>query len=259
MLNNPPLIIAHRGASAVAPENTLIAFRRAIEIGVDGIEFDVTFTSDSIPVIFHDYDLRRIARISAPISKMSYRDIEKIDIGEWFNKRFPAKASNEFLSQRIPRLDEALQFFGSYAGKIYMEIKSQGEVSESQLEKILCITEASSLKENVVFKSFELSTLTKLRILHSQCKTAALFSPTVSLLRSRDRMLKLAKAFDVDEISLHHSLINKNLVANAKRDGFNVVVWTVNRPSWLVRACKLGIHAVITDDPLKFKQLKTKI
>jgi glycerophosphoryl diester phosphodiesterase len=72
-------------------------------------------------------------------------------------------------------------------------------------------------------------------------------------------MLKLAKAFDVDEISLHHSLINKNLVANAKRDGFNVVVWTVNRPSWLVRACKLGIHAVITDDPLKFKQLKTKI
>ena len=87
--NDLPLIIAHRGASALAPENTLAAFRKAIEDGAEGIEFDVRLSKDGKAVVFHDADLKRIAGRDEKIIDLSFAELQKIDMGTWFNRVFP--------------------------------------------------------------------------------------------------------------------------------------------------------------------------
>jgi len=79
-----PLIIGHRGASAVAPENTMAAFREAIAAGCDGIEFDVRLTRDGVPVIIHDSTLRRTAGLAARVADLTWAELEQVDVGSWF-------------------------------------------------------------------------------------------------------------------------------------------------------------------------------
>ncbi|HEY5402272.1 MAG TPA: glycerophosphodiester phosphodiesterase family protein, partial [Pyrinomonadaceae bacterium] len=81
-----PLIIGHRGASAVTPENTLGAFRKAIEVGADGIEFDVRLTRDGMPVVIHDDNLRRTGGRPDLIRSVSLADLTQVDVGSWFTR-----------------------------------------------------------------------------------------------------------------------------------------------------------------------------
>ena len=83
-----PLIIGHRGASAVAPENTMAAFREAIAVGADGIEFDVRLARDGVPVVIHDSTLRRTGGLNKRVADLSAEEISKIDVGSWFAPRF---------------------------------------------------------------------------------------------------------------------------------------------------------------------------
>src|SRR5215208_2524413 len=83
-----PLIIGHRGASAVAPENTMAAFREAIATGADGIEFDVRLTRDGVPVIIHDSTLRRTGGLQRRVSDLAASELEQVDVGSWFAPAF---------------------------------------------------------------------------------------------------------------------------------------------------------------------------
>ncbi len=82
-----PLIIAHRGASAIAPENTLAAFRRAIDDGAEGIEFDVRLTKDGVPVVLHDAQLNRVGRCEGRVIDFTSKQLQKLDVGSWFNEK----------------------------------------------------------------------------------------------------------------------------------------------------------------------------
>ncbi len=88
-INTFPETIAHRGASSNAPENTRVAFQKAIDDGAEGLEFDVRLTKDGVPVVFHDASLRRIAQINYKISELTIAELRRIDIGSWFNARNP--------------------------------------------------------------------------------------------------------------------------------------------------------------------------
>ena len=116
-----PLIIAHRGASAFAPENTLAAFRRAIDDHADGIEFDVRLSKDHIPVVFHDADLRRLANIKNRVADFTAAELGEIDVGSWFNKAFPKRADSRFSDEKIPTFANLLKFLSDYKGSIYVE------------------------------------------------------------------------------------------------------------------------------------------
>src|SRR6185369_3234163 len=100
---NSPLIIGHRGASAVAPENTMAAFREAIAAGADGIEFDVRLTRDRVPVVIHDSTLHRTAALPQRIAELSLSDLKSVDVGSWFarKKNLPLGA---FANETIPSL-----------------------------------------------------------------------------------------------------------------------------------------------------------
>src|SRR5215213_6660771 len=127
-----PLIIAHRGASALAPENTFAAFRRAIADGAEGIEFDVRLTKDGTPVVFHDATLARLTTRKNLVSNLTTEELQKIDVGSWFTRRGANHSGDDFSGETIPTLDGLLDFLKDYKGLIYIELKCR----ESETEKI---------------------------------------------------------------------------------------------------------------------------
>src|SRR5687767_5965470 len=104
-----PLIIAHRGASAHAPENTLAAFQAAIEGGADGIEFDLQLAKDGVPVVIHDDDLKGTASRDQRVRDLTSRQLGKIDVGSWFNATHPKRARPEFAHETVPTLARTLK------------------------------------------------------------------------------------------------------------------------------------------------------
>lgn len=205
-------------------------------------------------MVFHDETLKRIAGVPTRISDLRYEELRKVNLGSWFNKRFPSRASEDLLSETIPTLEEVLSILENYKGKVYLEIKSDRKTDNSLfIEKIGEAIEKYRFSLQIVLKSFELQIIKNIRRFIKEVRTSALFAPRVRLSNSsRKEILELADEAEVDEISIHFLLATKSLVANAKRRGFGVAVWTVNHPVWLRRAMKTGIDAIITDNPSKF-------
>jgi glycerophosphoryl diester phosphodiesterase len=124
-----PLIIAHRGSSSVAPENTLAAFAQAIADGADGIEFDVQLAKDGIPVVIHDANLRRTARRREAIKSLTSTELASIDVGSWFNRKYPRRAKPAYANEYIPTLDQVFSLVKQYRKKcvrVYVELKTAG-------------------------------------------------------------------------------------------------------------------------------------
>src|SRR5215467_1491294 len=118
---NTPLIIGHRGASAVAPENTMAAFREATAVGADGIEFDVRLTGDGVPVVIHDSTLRRTGGLQHRVADLTSAEIAKVDVGSWF--------AESFTDETVPSLAELFTLFDTNDSTLYLEMKcdSSGE------------------------------------------------------------------------------------------------------------------------------------
>lgn len=221
----PPLIIAHRGASAVAPENTIAAFEAAIQAGADGIEFDVRLTRDGVPVVIHDETLYRTVGVRGRVADMTFGQLSQFD---------------------IPSLTQLFELVQSNSMLLYLEIKSQ----ESQLADECCrLVEEHRLKDRVIFECFQHSVLETIKKIDATFKTAALFQPPASFI------IKRARAIGADEIALHHRLANKRLLKEAKLAGFKIVVWTVDDPTWVRHAQEIGVHALITNNPSALIQL----
>ena len=245
-----PLIIAHRGASAHAPENTFAAFQEAIRVGADGIEFDVRLAKDDVPVVFHDEDLKRIAGRPEKISDLTSAELAAIDIGSWFNRAFPRRARAEFSNERIRTLAETLEFLSGFSGRIYVELKCT-TADAVPLSKAVCTLICDSpLLPQVIVKSF---TLPAIPVVHSSCptvRTAALFEPTAgTVLNKQKNIIDLATHFGAEELSLHFSLATRRLTTLATRLNMPITIWTVDKPRWLTKAEAMGIRALITNDP----------
>ena len=118
-----PLIIAHRGASKHAPENTFAAFKRAVEAGADGIELDVRLAKDGVAVVFHDSSLKRIAGRKGKIAHYTSTELGTLDAGSWFNRHAPKLADPEYKNESVPTLAETLEFLKGFKGLIYIELK----------------------------------------------------------------------------------------------------------------------------------------
>ena len=110
-MSKSPLIIGHRGASAHAPENTLAAFRVALDAGADGVEFDVQLSKDGVPVVIHDDTLERTGLRVGSVSDLTAKKLGKIDVGSWFNKKFPKRVKPEFAKETIPTSGSGFESF----------------------------------------------------------------------------------------------------------------------------------------------------
>lgn len=256
-----PLIIAHRGASELAPENTIAAFQKAIEDNAEGIEFDVQFSKDKIPMVFHDQDLKRIAERDELVKNLTSSELQKVNAGSWFNKLNPEKANEKFADERISTLQQTFEFLKSYKGKIYVELKDESVKDLKVYAKAVCnVIKHSQLLPQMIVKSFNLDLLPLIKKYCSDAKTAALFSPTVMiLLRKEKRLINIAKELEVDGLSLHFSLVTKNLMRKAKKQNLKVAIWTVDNPRWVKRGLKLEINHIITNNPARLLAKRKEI
>jgi glycerophosphoryl diester phosphodiesterase len=238
------LIIGHRGASAVAPENTMAAFREALAVGADGIEFDVRLTRDGVPVVIHDSTLRRTGGLPRRVAELTWDEISKVDVGSWFGK--------SFANETVPSLAELFRLFQSNNSTLYLEMKSDAVADQRPLaEACVRAIEEHSLQERVVVECFQLPAIKILKEFNPEIKTVALFEPSFTnpSVLSDQRIINQAIEVGAAALALHHRLARKSLVEKAKAAGLHVAVWTVDDPAWIDRAQAIGIDALITNDP----------
>ena len=229
----------------------MAAFRKAIESGADGIEFDVRLSRDGLPVVIHDDTLRRTASRPERIADLNAEDLRKVNVGNWFsNSR--GLDTDEFHDETLPTLQQLLDEFSANNALLYLELKCATR-QVSQIAAVTCrMLENHSARERVIIECFDLSAIEEVKRIAPEIRTAALFEPNLrnprSLLSGR-ALVERAKAVGANEIALHYRLANKKTVEAAREAGLKVIVWTVDDPNWLARAREYGIDGLITNDP----------
>ncbi|HEY6332887.1 MAG TPA: glycerophosphodiester phosphodiesterase family protein, partial [Blastocatellia bacterium] len=166
-----PLVIAHRGASAIAPENTLRSFKLAVLLGADGIELDVHLSADGQPVVIHDRRLDRTTNASGPVSRLTADQLGKLDAGSWFGRRLALRPrvkarvvstlesigalDPEPDDEHIPTLEDVLTVLdGAGLKRVYIELKGVPETRAILLDRTLALIRAFDLKTSATVLSF---------------------------------------------------------------------------------------------------------
>jgi glycerophosphoryl diester phosphodiesterase len=251
-----PLIIAHRGSSAVAPENTLAAFAQAIDDGADGIEFDVQLASDGVPVVIHDANLRRTAYCRDTIKNMTSTDLASIDVGSWFNWKYPRRAKPAYANERVPTLERVFRLVASkarsdFACYVELKIDRRETTCEELVESVLNSIDAHRLSHNTAIVSFNLAALGYAKLRKPSIRTGALFEPIALTPKRKCTLVERAIECGATEILLHRLMARRGMVELALKSGLTPAVWTVDDPRWVQRAERLGIHSLITNTPAK--------
>lgn len=252
---NSPLIIGHRGASAVAPENTLAAFARTLDAGADGVELDVRLARDGVPVVIHDATLKRTGLRDGAVGRMTSSELAAIDAGTWFNREHPALSNDDYAREGVPTLERVFQLvIGRDSSKplfIYVELKTDNKACDELVRSVVNLVNRYKFKARVVIVSLDLSALTKTKLVDSTIRTGALFAPRqgARLSLQAEDIITAAAACGADEILLHRLIARPKLVQAAISRDLPVAVWTVDDPVWIQRADKLGVSSLITNDP----------
>ena len=249
-----PLIIGHRGASAVAPENTLAAFRQALSVGADGIELDVRLSRDGVPVVIHDATLRRTGLIAGSIRRINSKELSEADVGTWFNRANPKFARSEYAKERVPTLPEVFELCREKPAKIYVEMKSEKvDVAAELAHSVADLVKAFKFQDRVIVLSFDLAAIATAKRFDSSIRTGALFGSTrISRRNWRENLLAAAVDCGANELLLNRLLARRRLIEKAHDAELRVVVWTVDDGKWVERARLLRLHALITNHPAKF-------
>ena len=251
-----PLIIGHRGAAAVAPENTLVSFGRALDDGAAGVELDVRLASDGIPVVIHDAILRRTGLREGVVARMTSVELRKIEVGVWFDHAYPKIARAEHHQQFLPTLDQAFNFFKNHPARpemIYVEMKTD-RAEDSYIDlagSVVQLVNDHNLRSRVIVVSFNLKAIAQIKTIDPSILTGALFEPrrnTVKIIRKHP-IITAALECGADQLLLHRLIATRRIVDLATESNLRSVVWTIDDPEWMRRAASFGIHAVITNNP----------
>jgi glycerophosphoryl diester phosphodiesterase len=228
------LNIAHRGASALAPENTIAAFEKAVELGADVIELDLHMSQDGELVVIHDDTLDRTTDGSGPVRERSLGELMRLDAGRWFGEGFAG--------QRIPRLDEVLDRF---AGKVplALEIKAGSTFFPGIEEKVISALRERAAIDHAAVASFDHYALRRLKEIEPTIRTAAL------LVGRPVSLSALAGPAKADGLALEASFVTKTEVEACRAAGLQLVVWVVNDPAQMRHFIRLGVDGIITDRP----------
>lgn len=228
-------VLGHRGARASAPENTLVSFRLAKELGADGVEFDVTMSKDAVPVVIHDNTLERTTNGKGLVSNYSARELSKLNA---------TKLATGFLEEGVPSLSEALQSFPD-GFIVNIELKNPGLFTKFQFaEKVLSIALPHERRLIIIFSSFDGEILCMLRNLKPSLIISLLLSPREKHWPSS---LSYWRHIKPDALHVPPILVNRIMVFMAKKANLPLSVWTVNDPEKVRRYFKQGISGVFTD------------
>lgn len=230
-------LIAHRGASGYAPENTRAAFRIALEMGAAALELDVRETSDCRLVVLHDESLKRTAGLKALVGEVPYPQVAALDAGSWFDRRFAG--------ERIPLLEQVLDLA---AGRCEMQVEVKlGRYKPGMERRLLDLLRRTGWMKAAVLSSFSPPILRKLRELDQRLRLGYLVLG--GPLAIPGKHVAEAKSIRCESLHLSTSQANTRWLRLAREAGMQTLVYTVNRPEDLARFETLGVDAVFTNYP----------
>ncbi len=232
-----PLIIAHRGASALAPENTMAAFQLAHTLGADGIELDVMLSKDEELVVIHDATVDRTTNGSGRVNEIKWRTLRELDAGRSF--------SVQYQGERLPSLAEVYEHFGKKL-LINVELKNYASPFDQLTQKVIKLTVDFGLVDSVILSSFNPLNLSraKRQMKKIQCGLLTFPASAGALLRGA-----VGRIFPYDALHPYCSDVDERLIRRMHALGRKVNVWTVDDPDQLRRLRDLGADAVICNDP----------
>ncbi len=255
-MDKKPLIIGHRGARKYAPENTISSFRKAVELELDGVEFDVISTSDGVPVVCHDNNLQRLSGRHIHVDRTPYSELKHIDVGSHFNQYFAGES--------IPTLEDALKtlvncemlpghkrplcqkFF------INIELKEQSHQPQDFIANVVDVIDRYRNRAQISVSSFSRAMLFKTGNRAPHIDRALLIRPKIFYVIDA---VFFANILGVRGINPHVTNLNRRLVNYAHSRKMSVMAWTINDAAQVKKALDVGSDGIITDDPLFVKEV----
>lgn len=234
-----PVVMAHRGASAHAPENTLAAFKLAVAHGADGIELDAKLSADGQVVVIHDQKVDRTTGQPGVVRQMTLQQLKRLDAGSFFDA--------VFAREQIPTLEEVFVAVGSQV-LINVEITNYASPMDELPDKIADLVARYGLQEHILFSSFHPLNLLRIRRRLPECPAALLTLPGAGLGGRLGRGW-FGRLFSPEYIHPYYTDVTPAGVQHEHQAGRRVNVWTVNEPDDLRRLFRMGIDGIITDDP----------
>ncbi|MBM7569750.1 glycerophosphodiester phosphodiesterase [Aquibacillus albus] len=239
------IVFAHRGASKLAPENTMPAFELALEMGADGIETDVQLTKDQIPVLIHDENVRRTTDGTGFVQDYTFEEIKNLDAGSWFSEKFSGTT--------IPSLEEFLRWVKGKNLKINLEIKNN-IIDYKDIETIIYDhLKTHNLTDRTVISSFNSKSIKHFSHLEESITTGFLTSQ-----KMKD-LIDYAKDQGANGLHIKYRLLSRSLIEHAHNHNLYVAVFTVNRPLQIKRCFHLKCDGIFTDVPNIAKQIQESV
>lgn len=231
---NPP-VIAHRGASGYAPENTMLSFRKAAQLGIKWVEFDVLQSADGETIIFHDEILERTTNGQGEPQLKTFAELRHLDAGSWFDATC--------VGERIPSLREALAFFADAKMSLNIEIKPPSGQDEAVVRQTLLDVEPYLSSMTILFSSFSLASLQCLKKLAPHSALGFLIHEWYTDWERDCQDLNCVSVHVYDEI------LNAKMTEKIKNMGKQVLCYTVNNPDRALELYSWGVDAVFSDVP----------
>ena len=230
-----PKVIGHRGARNHAPENTLAAFRKAAELGITWVEFDVMLTKDLVPIIMHDEQLDRTTNGHGEVANFLYSDINQLDAGQWF--------SSTFINEKIPRFTDVLDCLSRYQLGANVEIKPTPGKDIITANKIISLVQSQwplHLPPPLI-SSFSLESLFSVRKIDSTVPMGLLLDTW------REDWLEIALELRCFSIHLNFAILTPERANAIKNAGYKLLVYTVNDINTALMLWSWGVDSIFSD------------
>jgi len=246
----PCEIIAHRGCSLTAPENTISSLKRSIELGIDGSEIDIQSTKDGFLVLMHDETVDRVTNGQGKVKDLELSYIKTLDAGSWKHTRY--------IDERVPTLVEVLELFKNSDQDLVIDIKG-ANISK----RIIDVVKAKSMQSNIVMITSSLEVIQKIHEVDSQIRCGWICGGFPRELSSEKDKIKWvyqqARKHKVDILDFHYKLLSKGIIRELQKRKIEVWVWTVNEQEVMKALMSWNIDAITTDRPGLLKTIRSSI
>ena len=252
---NDPLIVAHRGASGIAPENTLVAIREALKAEADIIEIDVHLTRDNEVLVIHDDRVDRTTEGKGYVRDLLLPDLKALDAGKWFEESFAGEA--------LPTLGEVLDLINGRC-KILIEIKKHDRgYYDGLVRAVLDQVYERKAEAWSILQSFHSPIVEEIQVLDPDISVQKLLHVDVPIIPVyEDGEWQLGNIFAYPKVGVIESLVHKfvypRFVNKAHREGYQVFVYTVNDASLMKKLTRMGVDGIITDFPHKAVEMQRR-
>ncbi|MBC8061943.1 MAG: glycerophosphodiester phosphodiesterase [Clostridiaceae bacterium] len=230
---------AHRGASGYYPENTMLSFKKALELGATGIETDVQMTSDGVLVLIHDEYVNRTTTGLGLVKDFNYTDLNNLDAGSWFNKNYT--------SEKVPTAEELIVFAKENNILLNLELKNSIIIYPHIEEKLIEMVYKYKYQHKVILSSFNHYSMVHCKEVCTEIKTGLLYQAT---LYKPESYCKSTKA---DALHPYFYSINKEIINNVRKKGILLTPFTVNEEVHMKNLINSGVDGLITNFPDKLR------